>query len=114
MFCMLGVGSLAWLLPWLWLADDDREPVVDHQSSAVPFSAVFATPAIYGIIIATFAYNYFNYYCMTWLPAYFVDTWHLSLEKSGAFTAFSFGGFAAVAILAGFAADRIIARGADA
>ena len=36
-----------------------------------------ATPAIYGIIVGTFAYNYFNYFCLTWLPAYFADQWGL-------------------------------------
>jgi sugar phosphate permease len=79
----------------------------------VPFSAVFATPAIYGIIIGTFAYNYFNYYCLTWLPTYFADQWKVSLKNSSWFTAFSFSGMAIVAVLAGVVADKMIARGGD-
>lgn len=68
---------------------------------------------MWGIIIGTFCYNYFVYFCMTWLPAYFAESRHLSLTKSGAFTGFSFGGMATVATLAGWAADTMISRGAD-
>ena len=118
MFVILGLGSLIWLIPWLYMVkDDDRQLESDARkasaSAPVPFSAVFKTPAIYGIIIGTFAYNYFNYFCLTWLPAYFVEHWKLSMKEMGAFTAFSFSGMAIVAILAGFAADRIIAGGRD-
>ena len=69
--------------------------------------------AIYGIIIGTFAYNYFNYFCMTWLPAYFIENWKLTKTDMGLFTAFSFSGMAVVAILAGVVADRLIAKGWD-
>ena len=79
----------------------------------VSFWSVFKTPAIYGIIIGTFAYNYFNYFCLTWLPAYFVEQWHMTKMEMGVFTAFSFTGMAVVAILAGMAGDRLIARGWD-
>jgi sugar phosphate permease len=51
---------------------------------------------------------------MTWMPAYLVEQRHLSLSKSGLFTFFSFAGIAIVAALAGWAADRIIARGHNA
>src|SRR5438094_232117 len=56
---------------------------------------------------------YFVYFCMTWMPSYFVERRHLSLKSMGAYTAFSFAGMAAVSALAGWAADRIIARGGD-
>ncbi|HET8549173.1 MAG TPA: MFS transporter [Bryobacteraceae bacterium] len=119
MFVILGLGSLLWLIPWmLAVRDDDRqlesEAARAAAGPAMPFSYVFRSPVIYGVIIGTFAYNYFNYFCLTWLPAYFVERWHMSLKGSGLYTSFSFVGFAAVAIAGGIAADRIIARGADA
>jgi MFS family permease len=120
MFVILGLGCLLWLIPWWLLVKEDApqsKPVVGNPSTPtvreVPFSAVFRTPAIYGIVIGTFAYNYFNYFCLTWLPAYFVEQWGFSLTHMGWYTAFSFGGMAAVAILAGAAADRIISHGYD-
>lgn len=118
MFIILGLGGLVWLVPWLLLArNDDRqlESAALKQSAAspVPFGAVFKTPAIYGILIGTFAYNYFNYFCLTWLPAYFVEHLKMSPQIMGLVTAVGFGGMALVAIVAGAAADWMIARGAD-
>jgi MFS transporter, ACS family, D-galactonate transporter len=118
MFVILGLGCLLWLGPWLFFAkNDDRQletaALKSSSAPAVSFGSVFKTPAIYGIIIGTFAYNYFNYFCLTWLPAYFVEQWHLSKQDMGLFTAFSFTGMAIVAILAGYAGDRLIARGWD-
>ena len=118
MFIILGLGSLVWLVPWLLSAkDDDRQretaSLAKSPEAAVSFGDVFKTPAIYGIIIGTFAYNYFNYFCLTWLPAYFVEHWKLSMTDMGFFTAFSFTGMAVVAVLAGFAGDRLIAKGWD-
>lgn len=118
MFVILGLGCLVWLIPWLLLAkDDDRQletaAKLKSTTADVSFGAVFKTPAIYGIIIGTFAYNYFNYFCLTWLPAYFVEQWKMTKIEMGMFTAFSFTGMAVVAILAGLAGDRLIARGWD-
>ena len=118
MFIILGLGCLVWLIPWWLLAKNDDRQIEATQlktstTAAVPFGHVFKTPAIYGIIIGTFAYNYFNYFCLTWLPAYFVEQWKMSLTSMGWYTAFSFSGMAFVAIAAGFVADRMIARGAD-
>ncbi len=66
---------------------------------------------MWGTCVATFCYMYFVYFCMTWMPTYFKDRFGLSLTASGWFTFMSFGGMATVAILAGWAADRLIARG---
>ena len=64
-------------------------------------------------MIATFCYMYFVYFCMTWMPAYFVEQRHLTLAKMGLYTFFSFGGMAIVAVLGGWAADLLIARGGN-
>jgi len=32
-----------------------------------------ASPVIWGTVIINFCYNYFVFYCMTWMPAYFVE-----------------------------------------
>jgi MFS family permease len=115
MFVILGLGCLVFLMPWMKLVrDDDRE--IEQKQTAAPFAfrRIWTTPAIYGILIGTFAYNYFNYFCMTWLPAYLVEQWKLSLEEMSIVTAASFLGFAAVAIAAGAAADWFIRRGGHA
>jgi MFS family permease len=120
MFLVLGVGCLMWLLPWLLLVGNDdrqieqRETAVQAHLAPVSFMRLMASPVIWGTIIGTFCYMYFVYFCMTWMPAYFVERRHLSLTSMGLYTFFSFGGMATMAALAGWAADCIIARGGDA
>ena len=119
MFVVLGLGGLIWLIPWLALVPDDRRepaPVASAASVAapeIPFRRILATPVAWGTVIATFAYMYFVYFSITWMPAYFVEQRHLSLSKMGLYTFFSFGGMAIVAALAGWAADLMIARGGN-
>ncbi len=117
MFLILGIGCLAWLVPWFKLVrDDDRRTEAAQSKSAspaVPLSAVLRSPVIWGTVAGTFCYQYFLYFCMTWMPAYFVERRGLSLNSMGLYTMFSFGGMAAVAIAGGWAADRLIQRGAN-
>lgn len=119
MFVVLGLSGLLWLVPWLLLVKEDDLPLQHHaqvQEAAanVSFGQIWKTPLIYGVLIGTIAYNYFNYFCLTWLPAYFVERWKLSLGEMGFYTTFSFLGMAMVAIAGGSLADLLIARGADA
>jgi len=54
-----------------------------------------------------------TFFCMSWMPAYLVEQRGLSLSKSGLYTFFSFAGIAIMAVIAGWAADKLIARGGD-
>jgi sugar phosphate permease len=56
---------------------------------------------------------YFVYFCMTWMPAYFVERRGMSLNSMGLYQFFSFGGMATMAAVAGWLADRRIAKGGD-
>jgi len=68
---------------------------------------------VWGTVIVTFCYMYFVFFCMTWMPAYFVERRHQSLSKMGLYTFFSFGGMAVVAALGGWMADWMIRRGGN-
>jgi MFS transporter, ACS family, D-galactonate transporter len=116
MFLVLGLGSLVWLLPWMMLVrDTDRQLEQPSTAASTPesvsFARLMASPVIWGTIIGTFCYMYFVYFCLTWMPAYLVERRNLSLTSMGLYTFFSFGGMAAMAALAGWAADRLIAAG---
>jgi MFS family permease len=118
MFLLLGLGGCVWLIPWLLLVKNDTpkiaKPVTQERGKAtVTFGRIMVSPVIWGTIIATFCYMYFVYFCMTWMPAYFVEQRHLSLSKMGVYTFFSFGGMATMAALAGWAADWMIGRGGN-
>ena len=115
MFVLNGALCVLWLVPWLLFVRDDRDPsAVPEESVSVSWGALFAAPLMWGTCVATFCYMYFVYFCMTWMPTYFKDRFGLSLTASGWFTFMSFGGMATIAILAGWAADWLIARGRNA
>jgi MFS family permease len=115
MFALLGLGSLLWLIPWQILVRDDDRQLEAAQAAATPApsGSVWSSIALWGVLLGTFCYNYFVYFSMTWLPAYFVERRGLSLDSMGLYTAFSFSGMAVVAIVSGWLADRLIVRGGD-
>jgi MFS family permease len=119
MFIIVGLVGLIWLIPWFVLVKNDRPsvPVGDaakSRTATLPLRNIMSSPVVWGSIIINFCYNYFVFYCMTWMPAYFVEQRHVSLTKMGLFSFFSFAGIGIVALLAGIAADMIIKRGGNA
>jgi MFS transporter, ACS family, D-galactonate transporter len=122
MFVILGLGGLVWLAAWFaFVKNSDARTL---PSSGIPkttappgksigLAAMMRTKTMWGIILGTFAYNYFIYFCLTWLPAYLVEAKHLSLKLMGIYTMFSFGGMAVIGILAGWSSDRLIRSGSD-
>jgi MFS transporter, ACS family, D-galactonate transporter len=119
MFMLIGLVGLLWLVPWMLLLRDERPKAAPssapkRRSAAMPFRNIMASPVVWGTIVINFCYNYFVFYCMTWMPAYFVEQRHVSLTKMGLFSFFSFAGIAIVAVAAGWAADLIIKRGGNA
>ena len=113
MFVLNGAFCVLWLLPWLFFVRDDRRSTPGGQPAppSVSLGAIFSTPVIWGTCLATFCYMYFVYFCMTWMPTYFKERFGLSLAASSWFTFMSFAGTGTISILAGWAADRLIARG---
>lgn len=116
MFQVVGLGGLIWVVPWVLLADDGASAPtrVRQAGRTLPMAALFRSRIIWGTLVGTFCYNYFLFFSITWLPAYFVERRHLSLDSMGIYTFFSFAGTGVVAILAGATADWLIASGMDA
>lgn len=119
MFAILGLGGLFWLAAWLPLVKNDAAtPVSTERTQSAALSSVglldlVRTPTMWGILLGTFAYNYFIYFCLTWLPAYLMEARHLSLASMSLYTMFSFAGIAIIGILAGLSSDYLIRRGGD-
>jgi MFS family permease len=118
MFLLVGVGGVVWLIPWLLFVKNDAPQIRSERQkkdveTTIPFSRILASPVTWGSVILAFCYMYFVYFCMTWMPAYFIEHRHLSISKMGAYTFFSFGGMAVTAALAGWAADQMIRRGGN-
>ena len=117
MFVICGLAGVGWLVGWLLLVKNDsvqQAPTSSETAAATPgFVDLLTSRVTWGILLGTFSYGYFLYFCVTWLPAYFVEYRHLSLSSMGYYTLFSFGGMAAIAILSGWLADQMIRRGTD-
>jgi MFS family permease len=118
MFIIIGLGSLIWLIPWvLFMNNNDLAQEAEQKKASgaadIAFSQVMKSPVIWGTIVGTFCYQYFVYFALTWMPAYFKENFGMSLNDSGVFTSASFLAMAVVATLAGYAADQMIARGAE-
>jgi len=47
------------------------------------FGRVLASPLIWGTLVVNFCYNYFTFFCMTWMPSYLVEQRGLSLSEMG-------------------------------
>lgn len=118
MFLIMGAGSLLWLGPWLgWVRSNDPAALPatsGTKAESITLGEALKSQVMWGIILGTYCYMYFVYYCMTWMPQYFQKTHGMSIAKSNWFVGVSFGGMALVAAIGGWAADRLIARGANA
>jgi MFS transporter, ACS family, D-galactonate transporter len=113
MFLITGLGGLIWLVGWVGFVERDGagpKRAGFGRGHLTAFNHI-SPRVMCGIVLGTFAYNYFIYFCLTWLPSYLVEARHLSLTSMSLYTMFSFGGMAVVGILAGWAADRLIGRG---
>ena len=115
MFLVTGLGCLIWLVPWVLLVRNDADPgsrtVESTAKKPASWGEILSTPVMWGTCLATFCYMYFVYFCMTWMPTYFKERYGLSLTDSGLFTFMSFFGMATIAIIGGWAADRLISKG---
>jgi ACS family D-galactonate transporter-like MFS transporter len=115
---VLGLGAVLAVVPWWWLAGDDHPGLAPRRTIAPgpapqPLLPLLRSPVLWGTLLGTFSYQYFNYFCMTWMQAYFIERRHLSPLAMSVFSGASFGGFALVAVAGGYWADRLIAGGGD-
>ena len=123
MFLIMGLGGLVFLIPWMaWVKKDDIAALNREQREAltpearkerIPLLKVLSSPVMWGVIIGTYCYMYFVYYCMTWMPDYLMRVYGMNIKESTAFSGASFGGMAVMIWVGGWAADFFIGRGHD-
>jgi ACS family D-galactonate transporter-like MFS transporter len=116
MFVICGLSGFLWLMAWIFLAKDHEKqlPVsAENPDYEISFAKLMASRTVWGILLGTFSYGYFLYFCVTWLPSYLIESRHLALDAMGFYALFSFGGMAIVAILSGWLADWMISRGTE-
>ena len=118
LFVAVGMGSLLWLVLWWAIAPAEIPSRMNKELPPLDAGpvrdSIYANPLLWGVMTGTFCYQYFFYFCVTWMPAYLMERQHVSLSSMGWYSALSFGGMAALAVSAGWAADRLILSGRNA
>jgi ACS family D-galactonate transporter-like MFS transporter len=116
LFIGLGLGSLAWLIPWLiWAPRMDRKPAVTTQGThaTASITAILRRRDAWGTFIGNACYSYEYYFLLTWLPSYLVKERHVSIAMMGVLGSLPFWGAAVAAVLSGWLSDAWIKRGAS-
>jgi ACS family glucarate transporter-like MFS transporter len=128
-FVILGVLGLIWLacnLIWFdrpervkWLSNDERRKIISeraagsadeigvHGSPGVVLE-LLKSPSMWGAMIAQAAGVYTLYLLLFWLPSYLQDTKHLTIMKTGLYTAVPWAVAVPLSIILGIASDRLL------
>jgi MFS family permease len=128
-FIALAALGLIWLLcdlVWFdrpervkWLSDAERKQILGERSAGTPDEIgvhgspgvvweLLRSPSMWGTMIAQAAGIYALYLLLFWLPSYLQDTKHLTIMKTGLYTAIPWAIAVPVSILIGILSDRLL------
>ena len=110
-FIVLGVVSLAWLIPWLAWMPRGSKAVSSVGQSDVGFLEILKQRSMWGTCGGLFGANYVLYFEITWLPFYLVRERHFSMGTMAKIGGLGYLCYAAAAVLFGWISDRWIAAG---
>jgi MFS family permease len=110
-FMVLGFGSIVWLIPWLAVFPASLRTA--NMAQAQSFSRTLATfdRNLLGMCLGHICYGYYWYLLVTWLPAYLVESRHMTLVRAGAYVSIPYMVFTISEPLGGWIADRLTALG---
>jgi MFS family permease len=128
-FVVLGVLGFVWLacnLIWFdrpervkWLSEDERKKILGERSAGSPDEIgepgspgvvleLLRSPSLWGAMIAQAAGIYTLYLLLFWLPSYLQDSKHLTIMKTGLYTAVPWAIAVPVSIVIGLISDRLL------
>jgi ACS family glucarate transporter-like MFS transporter len=128
-FVILGALGFVWLacnLIWFdrpekvsWLSEDERKKITSERSAGTPDEVgihgdpaviveLLRSPSMWGTMIAQAAGIYTLYLLLFWLPSYLQDTKHLTIMKTGLYTAVPWAIAVPVSIVLGIVSDRLL------
>jgi MFS family permease len=128
-FVILGALGFIWLvcnLFWFdrpekasWLSDEERKKILSERSAGSPDAIgtqgspgvvleLLKSPSQWGAMIAQASGIYALYLLLFWLPSYLQDTKHLTILKTGFYTAIPWAVAVPVSILIGLLSDRLL------
>lgn len=128
-FIILGALGLIWLacnLIWFdrpetvsWLSADERKKIIAERSAGSPDEVglhgspgvvfdLLRSPSQWGAMIAQASGIYTLYLLLFWMPSYLQDTKHLTIMKTGLYTAIPWAIAVPVSIVIGVVSDRLL------
>jgi MFS transporter, ACS family, D-galactonate transporter len=110
-FIVLGLVSMAWLIPWLrWIPRTGT--TISHVEKGGPgFLELLKERSVWGTCGGLFGANYVLYFEITWLPYYLQRERHLSMGTMAKISGVGYLCYSAGAALFGWISDRWIAAG---
>jgi MFS family permease len=128
-FVVLGALGFVWLicnLVWFdrpekvkWLTEDERGKILSERSAGSPDEIgihgragvvleLLRSPSMWGAMIAQAAGIYTLYLLLFWLPSYLQEAKHLTIMKTGLYTAVPWAIAVPVSIVIGMVSDRLL------
>jgi MFS family permease len=127
-FFVVGAIGFGWLAAWLiwfgspetvtWLSEEERAKIIrernagtaalNERSKASQILRLLQKQTIWGLALTQCCAVYTQYLFLTWLPNYLQATKHLTILKTGLFTAVPYAAAAALIILLGIISDRLL------
>jgi ACS family D-galactonate transporter-like MFS transporter len=110
-FVILGLVSMAWLIPWLLWVPRAGTAISPVEKSAAWFLELVSQRSMWGTCGGLFGANYVLYFEITWLPTYLVHERHFSMGIIAKIGGVGYLCYSAGAALFGWLSDRWIAAG---
>ena len=127
-FFVVGAIGFGWLAAWLiwfgspetvmWLSEEERAKIIrernagtaalNERSKASQILRLLQQQTIWGLALTQCCAVYTQYLFLTWLPNYLQATKHLTILKTGLFTAVPYATAAVLIILLGIISDRLL------
>jgi MFS family permease len=117
LFLFLGIGSLLWLIPWLWLVPSEKRAAKESgvatppRESGVAWWVLLRRREVWVTSLGMFCLGYVWYFLVSWLPAYLVEGRGFSKEEMAVFGSLPFWAMAVTSLLGGWCSDRWIRGG---
>jgi ACS family glucarate transporter-like MFS transporter len=130
LFLVAGGIGLVWLLAWVWFFDrpeaaswigeDERKKILAERNEGVKESDTASRPAgllrlmrttsLWGVTITQSCNTYSQYLFLTWLPSYLQTVKHLTLMRTGFFTAVPYIFAVLICLCMARLSDRLLAK----
>jgi len=110
-FIVLGLISMAWLIPWLRWIPRAGTAISPVEKAGPGFLELLKNRSVWGTCGGLFGANYVLYFEITWLPYYLQREQHFSMSAMANITGVGYLCYSAGAALFGRISDRWIAAG---